>query len=65
MNIGEWEGVLLRMKFHWLEFKVQGMRCLHGEVFQKSQVLAAWVLISSGRTLEEEEVGTCRFAMGY
>jgi hypothetical protein len=25
MNLGEWEGVLLLVKFHWLEFKVLGM----------------------------------------
>lgn len=28
---GEWEGVLLRLKFHWLRCKVLGIPHLHGE----------------------------------
>lgn len=45
MNLGECKGVLLRLKFHWLEFKVLDMLYLHGEAFQESQVLAGRVLI--------------------
>jgi hypothetical protein len=44
MDLGEWEGVLLRVKFHWLELKILGMPYLYGETFQESQVLAGRVL---------------------
>jgi hypothetical protein len=33
MSLGEWESVLLRIKFHWL--KVLGIPHLHGGAFQK------------------------------
>lgn len=39
INLGEWEG-LFRVKVnHWLEYKALGMPYLHGEAFQKPQVL--------------------------
>jgi hypothetical protein len=31
MNLKEWEGLLLRVKFHWLRLKVSHF---HGEGFQ-------------------------------
>ena len=49
MDLGEWEGVLLRVKFHWLELKILGMPYLYGETFQESQVLAEQVLILEKR----------------
>ena len=33
MDLGELEGVLLRVKFHWLEFKVLEIPHLFGEAF--------------------------------
>jgi hypothetical protein len=35
MKLGEWEGVLLRMNFHWLRLKILGLPHLHGEAFQE------------------------------
>jgi hypothetical protein len=31
-TLGKWEGVLLRVEFHWLRFKVLGIPHLHGEI---------------------------------
>lgn len=33
MKLSEWEGVLLSVKFHWLEFEELGMPHLYGETF--------------------------------
>ena len=44
MNLGEWEGVLLRVNFHWLMLKVLGIPYLHGEATQSHQALAEQVL---------------------
>lgn len=35
--LGKWEWVHLRVKFHWLSFKVLGIPRLHGEEFQKTE----------------------------
>jgi hypothetical protein len=36
MKFGEWEGHLFKVKVHWLEFKVLGLRHLYGKAFQGS-----------------------------
>ena len=51
MNLGEWEGVL-KVKFHWLEFKVLKIPPLYGEAFQESQALSGQVFM--GKVGEEE-----------
>jgi hypothetical protein len=33
MNLGEWEGALLRANFHWLRLKFLEIPRLHGEAF--------------------------------
>jgi hypothetical protein len=35
MNVGEWEGVLLRMKFLWLKHKILEISHLHGKASQE------------------------------
>ena len=35
INLGKWEGVLLRVKFHRLRLKVRGILRLHGEAFEE------------------------------
>jgi hypothetical protein len=45
---GEWEGVLLKVKFHKLKFKVQGIPRLHGKTF-----LEIKPVISSRKFLHE------------
>ena len=35
MNLGEWEGLLLRVRFHWLRLKILGIAHLHEEAFQE------------------------------
>lgn len=35
VNLGEWEGVLFRVKFHWLRLNVQGTSHLHRVAFQE------------------------------
>jgi hypothetical protein len=35
VNLGKWEGVLLRAKFHWLRLKILGIHHLHGEAFKE------------------------------
>lgn len=39
MKLGEWERVLLKVKFHWLRLRVLGIPHLHRETSQESQVL--------------------------
>ena len=39
MTLGEWEGVLLRVKFHWLKLKVLGIPRLHEEAFQEVELV--------------------------
>lgn len=43
MNLGEWE-VVLKVKFHWLEFKVLKIPPLYEEAFQETQALSGQVL---------------------
>lgn len=35
IDLGECEGVLFRMKFHWLRLNVPGISHLHGKAFQE------------------------------
>lgn len=35
MNISEWEGGFLRVRFHWLELKLLEIPHLHREAFQE------------------------------
>lgn len=45
MNRGEWEGVLLRVMFHWLRLKILGIAHLHGEAFQEVKpVISAGIM---------------------
>ena len=45
MNLGEWEGVLLRVMFYWLVLTFLGIPYLHGETIQEYQALAEQILI--------------------
>jgi hypothetical protein len=38
MNLGEWKEILVRVKFHWLRFKVLGIAHLHGKAFQEAEL---------------------------
>lgn len=42
LHLGEWEGVFLRAKVHWLQLKAPGVPHSQGETFQ---VLTGQVLI--------------------
>lgn len=45
MNLGEWEGVLLRVMSHWLVLTFLGIPYLRGETIQEYQALAEQILI--------------------
>jgi hypothetical protein len=37
INLGKWEGVLLRVKFLWLRFKILGIHNFPGQAFQEAE----------------------------
>lgn len=45
MNPGEWKWVLLRIKFHWLRFKVLRIPHFHGEVFQEVESVISPIIM--------------------
>ena len=53
MKLGEWERVLLMVRFHWPRLKVLGIPHVHGEVFQEVEPMN--LQVDSGLSFPDQE----------